>query len=182
MNGWGDHALACTAAGIYRRHNKVRDTIASLCREAGWQAQLEVAIPPGSTRPGEPDLRPADVFLPLMGPRPVALDIGVSHALRPSAPSALRDNTGESADRHEASKRQKIGHICSQIKWTYKPLCFETLGAWGPTATRFIKQIVWTTALRDGRLPGEHFSRVANIISGCLAKGSAEMLVRAYGL
>ena len=181
MTQWGDHALACTAAGIYRRHYRVRDTLASLCREAGWQTQLEVALPGDPTLPG-PAYRPADIFLPLVGPKPLALDVGVSHALRPSASPAIRDSLGESAERHEATKRQSMGQLCASFGWTYKPLCFESTGAWGPTATRFIKQLAWTSSVRGGKLPVETLLYSAKLISNSLALGSAEMLVRSYGL
>ena len=96
----GDHSLACTSSGIYRRHNKVRDLVAEECRRAGWEAQLEVAVPlptslatttpTHSPPPDPPDPppptfrpRPADVFLPNQGgARPIALDITISHPLR----------------------------------------------------------------------------------------------------
>ena len=87
---------------------------------------------------------------------------------------------GESAERQEASKKQSLTSICAAFGWAYKPLCFESTGAWGPEATRFIKHLVWSSFLRDGLTLAERFSVVARTVSGCLAKASAEMLARSF--
>ena len=89
----GDHALACAGCGFYHRHNRIRDFLAEECRDAGWEVEIEVPIPLPNNPPDPPNPlnppppserpRPVDVFIPNRGaPKPVAVDITVSHALR----------------------------------------------------------------------------------------------------
>lgn len=170
----GDHSLACASCGLWRRHNLVRDQIAALCRDAGWHSQLEVALPAEAG----PHLRPADVFLSNMGARPVALDIGVSHPLRPSAPGVVRETIGESAERHEALKLNQMSQVCSSFGWRYYPICFEATGAWGPGAAAFMRKLARNIAGRGILTPADAWSHVLNSVHLALAKGCAEMLVK----
>ena len=173
----GDHALACASSGLYRRHNLVRDHVAVLCRLAGWHSQLEVGLPPEAGS----NSRPADVFLSNVGVKPVALDIGVSPPLRPSAPGLLRDVVGESADRQELSKLRSMGSVCSSFGWVHKPICFETTGAWGPGAGAFLRKLARTVATRGVYDSLAAWSLVLATIQLALAKGCAEMLLRSAG-
>lgn len=171
----GDHALSCAAGGFYRRHNKVRDLFASLCREAGWHTQVEVSLP----SEGVPSaLRPADILLPSVGQCPVALDIGVSHPLRPSAGLPVRSVLGESAERHERDKARQMEAECRRYSWVYRPICFETTGAWGPGAVVQVRRIVKALASREGSMPLDVMHSVGHRVSRAVAKGCAEMLVR----
>ena len=173
-----DHAISCHPCGLYHRHNLVRDTVAEMCREAGWHTQLEVGLPVPPD-PGKEALRPADILITNYGAKPVALDVGVSYPLRPSAPSSIRSTAGESAVRHETSKREKNLDACNKVQWLYKPLCFEAGGGWGPAAQAFLKRVAKITAIRQGRDALTVFNEIAARVSLALAKGVAGMLVKA---
>ena len=169
---FGDHFLSCPACGMWRRHNYIRDLVAALCRQAGWSTQLEVALPVEAG----PSARPADVFIPNMGVRPVALDVGVTHPLRASAPLCVRSTLGESGSRQEESKSALMQATCDRFGWHFRPLCFETTGAWGPGATAFLKKVAKTIALREGSAPMESWFNIVARVQLALAKGCAEML------
>ena len=88
-----DHALVCACGGDRtRRHNAVRDTICSLARNGGLQAQLEKGGLLPARHPSEEgrgggaqDRRPADVWLPSgAGPenRPLAIDVATTSGMR----------------------------------------------------------------------------------------------------
>ena len=172
----GDHFLSCPACGMWRRHNYIRDLVAALCRQAGWSTQLEVALPAEAG----PSARPADVFIPNMGVRPVALDVGVTHPLRASAPHCVRANLGESGARQEDSKANLMQATCDRFGWHFRPLCFETTGAWGPGATAFLKKVAKTISLREGSAPIDIWFSVVARVQLALAKGCAEMLSKGW--
>ena len=172
----GDHTLACASCGLYRRHNLVRDCVAALCRETGWDTQLEVALPQEAE--GSQRLRPADIFLPTRGARPLAVDIGVSHPLRPSAPIVVREGEAESAARHEERKMAQMGGPCKKFGWLYKPMCFEATGGWGPGAGALVRAVTRAISLKDGVDFLTVSARVAETVAVTLAKGVAEMIIR----
>ena len=57
QDAYGDHALSCTGCGLYKRHNIIRDTIATLASAIGLACRTEEPLE------GFP-LVPGDVFLP----------------------------------------------------------------------------------------------------------------------
>ena len=175
-----DHVASCHPCGLYYRHNTVRDLIANQCRESGWHTQVEVALPadPSSAATEATQLRPADIFLSNKGVHPVALDVGISHALRPSAPPAIKALAGESAVVHEDAKYKKYAAPCKSFGWIYRPLCFEATGAWGPSAFAFVRHMSKVQENKGGDVPVEVFNRLERQISTALAKGLAGMLVK----
>ena len=66
---FGDHAMACSSSGSTRRHNLVRNELATAC---GFAVQLEAATPDR--------FRPAEilVFCAGRGGRPLAIDVTVA--------------------------------------------------------------------------------------------------------
>ena len=97
MDPAGDHALSCATNGTYRRHNHLRDRLFTLSQLAGWTPELEQTIP-GSR------CRPADLLLRSAASRPLAVDVTVSHPLRSSAPSAVREGRSSAAGEVERAK------------------------------------------------------------------------------
>ena len=171
---YGDHALGCPSCGTVRRHNKMRDLIAEQARRAGWHTQLEVCLP--STDSSR--LRPADILLPNKGAHPLALDIGISHPLRASAPRIVSACPGESAARQEADKKALMQAQCQAVSWRFQPLCFESTGGWGPGASFFLRHLAKVVAARSSLPPLDCIHEIAAITSACLAQGCAEMLLR----
>ena len=131
MDAAGDHALSCPSNGTYRRHNHLRDRLFGLGQLAGWAPELEQAIP------GSRD-RPADLLFRAAGPRPLATDVTVSHPLRPSASTAVREGRSSAAAEAERAKvvqskgaRRPVG-TSPHSAWTLlgasgqQPVCFAS--------------------------------------------------------
>jgi hypothetical protein len=171
----GDHALACTASGLYRRHNRVRDAIFELSRTAGWAPESEVMLPGCMSRP-------ADVLLRAAETSPVALDVTVSHPLRLSSSIAVRGNVTSSAEAAERQKLQLYGASCQAAGWLFRPMGFETTGGIGPHGARFVRKLTRTLSMRSGVPPGDVASSIARKLNLAVAKGCAEMLVGAHHL
>ena len=171
----GDHALACSASGLYRRHNRVRDAIWELSRTAGWTPESEVMLPGSMSRP-------ADVLLRTAETSPVALDVTISHPLRLSSSIAVQGNLTSSADAAEKQKMQLYGASCQVAGWLFRPLGFETTGGIGPQGARFVCKLTRTLSMRSGLPPGDVASNIARKLNLAVAKGCAEMLVGAHHL
>ena len=97
QDSYGDHALACTSMGLYKRHNTVRDAVAAVAISSGIQCRTEVPLP-GS------DLVPADVLFPTLSDCPLAADFSVVHPLRPSASAQAAVTAGAAAEAHVVEK------------------------------------------------------------------------------
>jgi hypothetical protein len=169
MDHSGNHALCCTRSGLYRRHNRVRDTLYCLASKAGCQPQLE------ATLPGTQD-RPADLLLSAFGPRPVAVDVTISHPLRLSNQSAARGEVASAAEAAEARKLASHTSLCATAGWDFIPFGMDATGALGPKASDLIRRLARATSMRTGQplkdlLPSFHTS-----LSIALAKGRGEML------
>ena len=168
----GDHALSCHSCGIYFRHNGVRDGVAHLCREAGWAPELEVCLP-GSQE------RPADVLLHRQGITPLALDLTVTHPLRPSASLATVSVPGVEAEKLEKAKAAQSMGPCKDAGWRFAPLGMETTGGLGPHCRRFFRQLTRQLCLRTGGRPWDTARHVSHCVSAALARGRAHMLLAA---
>jgi len=141
----GDHALCCSASGLWRRHNEIRDVFVLFLSRAGFHCTLEVELP-GSER------RPADIFISQgWGSRPVALDISVVHPL--GANFHHGDCVaGAAAETREKAKIALYGQACEAAGWDFVPLVVETTGAWGHRAQVFISALLRKQASRFRKL------------------------------
>ena len=113
QDAFGDHVLCCKASGVYGRHNALRDKLADLLREAGFNCRTEVELP-GTNR------RPADVFAPVFpGASPMAFDTSVVHTLLPSRSASATVAAGVAAQSREESKVKELGEACARRSWGY---------------------------------------------------------------
>ena len=148
MDPLGDHALSCAAAGIYSRHNAVRDFLSRSLADAGLSNTLEVALP-------DTNLRPADVFVPSgWGPHPVAFDVSVVHPLRLSSRPGIV-TAGSAAQERAEAKRAYYREGCRSAGWDFSPCVVETTGAWGSTAQASINKVIRRIAVSSG-IPVKH--------------------------
>ena len=134
MDSMGDHALTCPGAGLYRRHNRLRDTLFAYALEAGWSPKLEVALPNLASRP-------ADILCRATFGKPLALDVTISHPLRLSASIAARGEVAASAEAAELRKRHTSQLACAQAGWGFRPVAFETTGGLGTGAIHTCRQL-----------------------------------------
>ena len=169
MDSLGDHALTCASAGLYRRHNRVRDTVFHLAREAGWAPELEVALPALTERP-------ADILCRATFGKPLAIDVTVSHPLRLSSTLATRGEVAAAAEAAENRKRAASQAACEQAGWGFRPAAFETTGGLGPGASHTIRQLSRYLSMRRGTSAGEVSITISRAVSLALAKGRGEML------
>jgi len=72
QDAFGDHALSCSAMGMYTRHNTLRDAMVDLASSVGLQCRTSVGLP-GT------NLVPADLFLP-SSDVPTAVHVSVVHS------------------------------------------------------------------------------------------------------
>ena len=174
-NPLGDHALCCGAAGLWRRHNNLRDVLLNALPKAGLQASVEVSLP-------HSDARPADLFISQgCGPRPVAVDILVVHPLS-SGFHHSEGSAGAAAAKREAEKIAHCGEACRAAGWDFIPVVAETTGAWGLKGQAFFSAV----ARKQARALGLKVSEVAASIWGSLsmavARSVANMLLQAGSL
>ena len=165
---FGDHWLCCSSSLITRRHNSLRNKLAHCLQSFGLSVQTEVVI-------GTRD-RPADIALLHYDSRPLALDITISHPLRPSA---SRDSDAQQSflTSKETRKNTKYSLLCNREGWLFQPLAFHPWGGFGPLTNKFLQ-----TTIR--RIAGDCYGRArSHLISSFwqtigqgIAKGVAQQL------
>ena len=169
MDAAGDHALSCPSNGTYRRHNHLRDRLFGLGQLAGWAPELEQAIP------GSRD-RPADLLFRAAGPRPLATDVTVSHPLRPSASTAVREGRSSAAAEAERAKVVQSKGACRAAGWDFSPFGVDATGGLGPAARLLCRRLAKALAMRSGADTASLSENVGTQISLALAKGRGQML------
>jgi hypothetical protein len=171
MDPTGDHALCCSAAGVYRRHNHVRNFLYSISQEVGWSPSLEEMLPGTQTRP-------ADVLLSSLDASPTAVDVTIVHPLRPSGQTiAGSAHPGNAAAQAEATKTTASASPCAERHWLFRPFGMEVTGALGPQATRLMKRACRCLSMRRGGSYGDAAAYLFGGLHLALAKGRGEMLL-----
>ena len=168
MDPFGDHSLSCASAGLYRRHNRIRDTLFFLAQEAGWRPQLEPLTTSGS--------RPADVLLHSTDSKPLAVDVTIVHPLRISGSQATRDDATATASVAESAKKTANSASCRLADWSCCPFALETTGGLGPSASKLCNRVARAISMRKGLSLQDPTCHVQLAISVALAKGRGEML------
>ena len=169
-----DHALSCPSNGTYRRHNHLRDRLFGLGQLAGWAPELEQAIPGRD--------RPADLLFRAAGPRPLAVDVTVSHPLRSSASTAVREGRSSEAAEAERAKVVQSKASCHAVGWDFSPFGVDATGGLGPAARLLCRRLAKALAMRAGADTATLSENVGTQISLALAKGRGEMLCAATPL
>ena len=138
----GDHALCCSAAGIWRRHNAMRDVVNALSK-AGLACYTETTL---STS----DLRPADIYVSQgWSARPLALDLSVVHPLSASHHHS-KALAGTAAEARGNEKIAFYGQACESVGWEVIPLVAESCGAWDLKAQSFFSCLTRKQARSSG--------------------------------
>jgi hypothetical protein len=173
LDCFGDHALSCVSCGLYSRHNRLRDALASEHIIAGEAVQVEVNLPGVLTRPADIMVaEPSDAT-------PAAVDVSVVHPLHLSSLSA-EITPGAAAASREAEKTASSAAACGAEGWRFHPVCVETTGAWGPGAQKHVRAIIRRQSMRSGEGVGATASAVWGRLATAVAKGAAQMLLRAF--
>ena len=131
-DAFGDHWLCCSSSLITKRHNELRDTLASFLREHSFPCATEVTI--GSKE------RPADIALDGFDSRPLAIDLTISHPLKPSQSRDL-ELAQKYLHRKEESKINKYSTLCASAGWVFQPVAFHPWGGSGPMTKAFLDRL-----------------------------------------
>jgi hypothetical protein len=168
----GDHATACKAAGsLISRHNRLRDCLAGLAREALLSPELEKAgiLGDNSKR------RPGDVAIPvwLDTGLPLAIDCAV---VCPLAPNHLREL--EPAETYSRNHKHKvIDHRFVGTGWGFAAVVAESLGAFTVEAQEVAGKIIRAAAKRSP-LPTSRFTGIAWARLSCVViRATAQMVL-----
>lgn len=173
QDAYGDHVLCCKAAGVYGRHNVLRDTVADLLRDCGCESRTEVVLP-GTA------LRPADVFTPAFpGDSAMAIDVSVVHPLHLAHNATATVSAGDAAQKREAAKVQQYDDKCSSRAWSFTAFVGETTGAWGQAAQRAVRALARAKSLRTGEDPHGVARSVWDSLSRAVVSSVSRQLVRA---
>jgi hypothetical protein len=132
----GTHGLCCRfSAGRRSRHAAVNDILQRALVSAGVPAVLE---PVGTSR--DDGKRPDGVTLvPWEKGKPLVWDFTCADNLAPSHLSSSSTTAGSTALDAERKKRNKYLSLSEQF--IFHPVATETMGMWGPEASRLVRQI-----------------------------------------
>jgi hypothetical protein len=170
----GDHALCCAYQGErIARHNHLRDAL--------YRTAVGAAL--GPTREGRfllpgNDRRPADLFLPnWTGGRDSALDVTVTHPLRPTVVERAAAEPGYAAEAAFKRKMADSAEDCLREGIVFLPLAVESLGGWHPVAIQQGDKLASALARHTGeeeRVANRHFWQRMSVL---LQKGNTALIL-----
>ena len=188
-----DHALVCACGrGRTQRHNAVRDTICSLARKGGLQAQLEKGGLLPARHPSEEgrgggaqDRRPADVWLPSgAGPenRPLAIDVATTSGMRQDRWTVTLGESAGGFLGDDETWKTTWEDTETQLKnqgAAFAPfaVCCHS-GRLGPGARQVAAWLAQAAASKGGEDVEETASEVARCINISLMRESARAVLR----
>ena len=91
------------------------------------------------------------------------------------APAAAKP--GGAATAAEAGKRAKYGAACAAANFKFVPIVMDMFGAWGASATPFLRMLAKRAGERDDLSPGEAVPIAMRVIGTILAGHIAEILM-----
>ncbi len=199
LDVYGDHAIACPAAGDrIRRHHRVRDALADIAAAAGHAPTTE----PIGLLPPRPDVaggaedggcsavvrdasgslrRPADVYFPLWwGGKPAALDVALTSALLPSSVAQAATDANTPLLKYDAYKRQHLRTFadCRDAGIAFVPFVMEAEGGFGDAALAILSKLAADAATTTGTVQSVKAAHNKQRISVCVARQNAVALAR----
>ena len=176
LDSFGEHAVHCKELpGFKYRHDLVRDVLYDVLKREGISAKKE-ALVNFLTDPldGRSTLRPADILVfGWEGGKHVCVDLtGVSPLV------GLRDHgfvAGHAITKAEAGKVAKHEKACLENQHVFVPFAFDTFGALGPDAVRFLKRVQQIVSSNSTHVKGRNF--VFSRVGFAIQKGVAAQLV-----
>ena len=147
LDVYGDHLVTCRLSGVWKRHNRPRDTLYDISGCAGVKSAIEVEV--------RGRARPADLMLyDWEAGRDLAVDLTVRH---PLAASCHWDPHNCFLAEAEAEKNRKYLTLCNQAGLDFAPVGLSTFGAVGPQGRCLLKKLFGRYAIRFGREQEERF-------------------------
>ena len=136
MDESGRHGLSCkNAKGTFPRHQHINNI---LQRALGSAQVAAVTEPPGLTR--DDGRRPDGLTLfPWSQGRCLVWDYTCRDTLAPSNTNLTSQGAGKAASKAEKDKMTHYLDLCTTYIVT--PVAMETLGSWGPSGLKFVKEV-----------------------------------------
>ena len=172
MDVYGEHAINCGyGRGRVGRHNAVRDIVVDVARSANLSPRVEEGgIIEGTQQ------RPADVTLPgfPIG-RDTLIDVTIVNPLQRNSVEEAAHTAGVAMKKMKESKRRAYlrGLKSHQI---FKPVAFETLGAWDEEAVALLKRITSSLARNQGKDEAETNRFLVQRVAIAIQRGNAVSL------
>jgi hypothetical protein len=169
----GYHALKCSTRGErIRRHNALRDVF----YKATVTAQMGASLEQSHLMTNDKGKRPADIFIPNFSVgRGACLDFAVTSPFQ-------QTNINEElpAKAYEQIKRTKYTQKVEREGFTFIPMIVETTGGWGPSAGPVFELVANRVAPRLGISIIEARHRLYQMMSICLYRCNARMILSRY--
>jgi hypothetical protein len=155
-------------------HNRLRDEVVRLSREALCEPELEVCPFPSVVG----NLR-VDALLHHVNDEGsvVAVDFAIVNAIGTDHLTASLSGPGAAATAYEEVKRKKYGAACASAGISFVPVIFDVFGGCGASATPLLNRIILRWGKRYDLPPTHSFTIASHRISFVLAKGVARLLV-----
>ena len=136
MDSFGGHGLSCNKSiGRYPRHEEINSIFSKALSTAGISA---IVKPPGISRKDGKWTDGLTLF-PWKQGKSLIWDATCVDTLAKSYLNFSATTAGTAADRAEALKIRKYALLCD--RYVFMPLGFETIGAWGSHAVKFIHDL-----------------------------------------
>ncbi len=131
MDAYASHGTEChTGAGVIRRHDNVRDSLASLCRQAGYTASVEDRELLGDKK------RQADVYvLKYDLDKHCCIDVAVVSGMDP-----------DGIRKKEVEKRRGYLVDCENAGLRFLPFVLNSFGRLGLSAHRILNGLAYRYA------------------------------------
>jgi hypothetical protein len=178
LDVFGIHAASCGGTmGRTMRHNRIRDELCAIARQAGESAQTETQY----LIPTDAGLKPADVFIEAWNyNKPICLDVSVVNPLANSIVTNASITQGSAAKKGEEAKYVKYQKLCADVGLDFCPVVMETYGGFGDRALPILKKLGKKLADRSDLEEDVATNRVGNNLSFVCQKALSATFMRRY--
>ena len=173
LDPWGDHAVTCaTGPSRIARHDLLNTTWLAAMKTAGLHARAEVQVDPDTHK------RAADTFVyNWNNGNPAAHDWMVTHVLREGAAKHPHDPDWAIRD-GESSKKSADKGACDRRSVDLVPLVMDTMGGFGPEATKAISKVGNHCRVMGDDDPNLKRKRLAQKLRFTAMRGVATQILR----
>ena len=174
LDAAGHHQLTCSSGGfVTSRHNRIRDALHVLCRQAGMNPELEQGASHGD------QTRPADILIPhwSLG-KSAAFDLTVVSPLTDVLIQGAGELGGLDAVSAAAEKKHRENDDkCDDLGWLCVPLAVDTYGRWCDEAHKAISTVAVRLQTRTGGSISAASCCIYNTLGVLLARHNARSIL-----
>ncbi len=170
-DGFGDHASFCsTGGGLIRRHDRIRDYLASECRKGGFLVEVESrnVFMYNSKKPG--DLK----IMSIQAGEDLLVDVAVTSSFNNVSEAAK--TTGYNAQVKENSKIKKYEEDMEDLSGVkFMPFVIETMGGRGAMTEKLLLRIAMAQSYLSGSTVTVCLSNIKRGLTAVFCKQMAQM-------